>query len=87
MSTVQNDLETIIKGLPFTHCPTCHTRITASTVKVGWNPHAMDDAVFPIAWLTCTYNRCATQLKRAQVNLEGRFAASEKEAMDALQGK
>jgi hypothetical protein len=87
MTPQQDQLEAIIRGLGITHCPTCHTRITASTVKVGWNPRSADDAVFPIAWLTCTYNRCATQLKRAQVNLGGRFAASEQEAMDALEGK
>jgi hypothetical protein len=27
----------------------------AATVKVGWNPRAADDVVFPLAWLTCTY--------------------------------
>jgi hypothetical protein len=87
MSLPDDPLEAIISRLGFTHCPACHVRITPATVQVGWNPASADDAVFPIAWLTCTHNRCATQLHRALVTLpEGRFAQSQEEAMAALLG-
>ena len=71
MSPQDDQLETVIRGLGFTHCPTCQVLITTAAVLVGWNPSAADDAVFPIAWLTCTHNRCATQLKRVHAALPG----------------
>jgi hypothetical protein len=54
MSPQDDPLEAVIKKLGFTHCPTCQLLIAPANVQVGWNPRAGDDAVFPIAWLTCT---------------------------------
>jgi hypothetical protein len=84
--TPQDDLlEAVIRGLGFTHCPMCQTRITTANVRVGWNPSAADDAVFPRAWLTCTHNQCGTHLKVVSVTLPGgRFVQSQEEAINAL---
>jgi hypothetical protein len=86
MAIQQHDLDIILRRLGVTHCSACGVQITPDTVVIGWNPRAGYDAVLPIAWLTCSYNRCATHITQAPVNLCGRFATSEQEAIDALKG-
>jgi hypothetical protein len=87
MNPQDEQLAEVVRGLGFTHCPTCQVFITPATVRVGWNPHAMDDAVFPLAWLTCTQHGCGTPLKRVHAALPGgRRMQSQQEAIQGLVG-
>jgi hypothetical protein len=78
MSPQDNALEALIRELGVTHCPSCQTPITPTTVKVGWDHHPSDYSYGPVTWLVC--HACAHRLRWRDIH-PGRVVESKEDAI------
>ncbi|MGH8066997.1 MAG: hypothetical protein ACRERE_17515 [Candidatus Entotheonellia bacterium] len=81
MSPQDDALAALIRELGVTHCPSCQTPITLTTVKVGWDHRPADYPYGPVTWLVC--RACAHRLRLRDIPT-GRVVESKEDAIAVL---